>query len=388
MARSRKRDGLYRRENGIFAFRFKSEQGKWQEKYTGSTDRIVALSFKRDFLESLQNGTLPTEMAIWRLEQAEKWWIEFRKSRIAQSTLESERYRLKHFARILTNKRLREISNNDLDRYAGRRLEEGVGAWSINKEILLWSLVLKKAKLWSRLRDDYKPLRTKSSDIGHALSRNELRQLAEVAELSVAWEAAFYGSVLAVNTGLRGGEIKKLRVGAIDLTRRRLVIRRIEAKTDASARHIELNLDATKAAERLLLRANLLGAKNPTHYLMPKDLSRISHGACKGQRGYDPNQPQKYWDSAWKSLTKAAGLDRFRFHDLRHTFITHMVELGVPVGVVQAMVGHISSKMLRHYTHIASGVPRRAVELLDRQPILATPISAIEGQVSLPERIN
>jgi hypothetical protein len=61
--------------------------------------------------------------------------------------MESERYRLKHFARILTNKRLREISNPDLDRYVGRRLDEGVGAWSINKEILLWSLILKKAKL-------------------------------------------------------------------------------------------------------------------------------------------------------------------------------------------------------------------------------------------------
>lgn len=204
----------------------------------------------------------------------------------------------------------------------------------------------------------------------------------------MAWEAAFYGSVLAANTGLRGGEIKRLPIGAIDLARRRLVIRRIEAKTDTSARHIELNLDATKAAERLLLRAHLFGATNPAHYLMPKDLSRISHGACKGQRGYDPNQPQKYWDSAWRSLTKAAGLDGFRFHDLRHTFVTHMVELGVPVGVVQAMVGHISSRMLRHYTHIASGVARKAVELLDRQPILATPISAVEGQVALLGRTN
>jgi hypothetical protein len=77
-----------------------------------------------------------------------------------------------------------------------------------------------------------------------------------------------------VSTGLRGGEIKKLRIGAIELARRRLAIRRSDAKTDASARHIELNLDATKAAERLLLRANLLGATNLTHFLMPKDLSR------------------------------------------------------------------------------------------------------------------
>jgi intergrase/recombinase len=63
-----------------------------------------------------------------------------------------------------------------------------------------------------------------------------------------------------------------------------------------------------------------------------------------------------------------------------------MVELGVPVGVVQAMVGHISSRMLRHYTHIASGVARKAVELLDKQPILA---ERIENEAhAAPARVN
>ena len=388
MHKSRKRDGLYRRENGIFAFRFKTDNGEWREKYTGSTARDVARAFKRDFLNHLEKGTLPTEMAIRRLDQAESWWIEFRRPRIAQSTLDSERYRLRHFVRILANKRLREVSNTDLDRYASKRLEEGVGAWSINKEILLWSLILKKAKLWSRLRDDYRPLRIKSSDIGRALTRDELRRLADVAESSVDWEAALYGSVLAANTGLRGGEIKKLRIGAIDPMRRQLVIRRGDAKTDASARYIELNRDATEAAERLLLRARLLGATNPEHFLMPKHLSRISHGAGRGQRGYDPNQPQKYWDTAWRSLTKAAGLEGFRFHDLRHTFITHMVELGVPLGVIQAMVGHISARMLRHYTHIASGAARKAVELLDTEPVLAKRLPENQAPAVRIDRVN
>lgn len=106
MPRLRRRDGLYRRENGIFAFRFKDDHGKWREKYTGSTDRIIAVSFKQKFLETLKHGMLPTEMAAWRLDIAEKWWIEFRKSRMAQSTLDSERYRLQHLPRSVGNKRL------------------------------------------------------------------------------------------------------------------------------------------------------------------------------------------------------------------------------------------------------------------------------------------
>jgi len=111
-------------------------------------------------------------------------------------------------------------------------------------------------------------------------------------------------------------------------------------------------------------------ANKPEHYLLPKHLSRIAHGEHKGERGYDPNQHQVYWDSAWHTLTEKAGFPGLRFHDLRHTFITHLVELGVSLGVIQTFVGHLSVRMLQHYTRIASGTARKAVERLDSKPIL------------------
>jgi integrase len=369
---SRKRDGLYRRGN-IFAFRYKDVDGTWREKQSGKRDRQEAKDFRADFLRDLSAGTLPTHMAEWTLEQARTWWLEFRKPRVAAGTLTAEGYRLKPMIRILGTLRLKQIANVELDNYVTKRLSEEIAPWSINKEILVWSMILKKARLWRRLADDYKPLKTKISDIGRALTRDELRHLAEVAVTDQDWEAAFYGSVLAASTGLRGGEIKKLRIGALDLENRRLVIRRADTKSDAGARTIELNRDATEAAARLVLRASLLKppATEPQHYLMPKHLSRIAHGAHKGERGFDSNQHQQYWDTAWHSLTVAAGFPGLRFHDLRHTFITHMVELGVPLGVIQTFVGHMSARMVRHYTHVSSGAARKAVELLDSDPILA-----------------
>jgi integrase len=385
---SRGRDGLYRRENAIFAFRYKDLEGKWREKYAGTIDRQAARKFREEFLYQLKRGELPTEMGEWPLDVAKTWWLEFRRPRVAPATLGSERYRMNHFIKILGNRRLREIDNVQLDRYVTARLEEGIGSWSINKEVLLWSLILKKAKLWSRLRDDYKPLRTRASDIGRAITREELHRLAHVAQSNVDWEAALYGSILAANAGLRGGEIKSLRLGAIDSKRRCLTIRRRDAKTDASARHIELNRDAMNAAEHLLMRARILGAANPDHYLMPKNLSRIVRGPNKGKRGYDPTQHQECWDTAWTSLTKKAGLQGFRFHDVRHTFISHMVERGVPLGVIQTFVGHISARMVRHYTHITSGAARRAVELFDNDPILTEPADSDPLSTVSSLRIN
>lgn len=412
---ARGRDGLYKRENGILAFRYKDAFGIWREKYTGEKSRDTARKIRQNFLHDLEQGTMPTEMAEWTLDQAREWWLEFRKPRIAPRTSEAEQYRMKPMQRILGNVRLKNITNLELERYITQRLKEGLGAWSINKEILAWSMVLRKAKLWRRLADDYKPLKTQVSDIGRALTRDELRNLVEIASTDLDWEAAFYGSVLAANTGLRGGEIKKLRIGEIDLEHRRLRIRRSSTKSDAGARFIELNRDATEAASRLLLRASLLKppASAPEHYLMPKHLSRIAHGKHKGQRGYAPTQHQKYWDTAWRSLTSAvrcpecaklqspsdkcqnesyaanmkgikSTTNGLRFHDLRHTFITHMVELGVPLGVIQTFVGHLSARMVRHYTHISSGAARRAVELLDAEPILAAAaqqmVAATENQ--------
>ena len=368
----RGKDGLYKRGT-FYSFRYKDSDGAWREKRCGTNNREEARTFRDDFLSDIRTGILPNKMGDWRLDGAEQWWIEFRKLRTAENTQSSERYRLQHFQQILGNLKLKEITNRHLDDYVTARLAAGISAHSINKEIRLWSMVLRKAKLWKRLADDYRPLKTKASDIGQALTREQLRELAAVAATDVDWEAAFYGSVLAGNTGLRGGEIKKLRIGMIDLERRRLRIARADAKTDASARFIELNADATEAASRLLFRASKLKppATEPNHYLLPKSLSRITHGKLKGGRGYDPMQYQRYWDSAWSSLTKAAGLKGIRFHDLRHTFITQMVERGIPLGVVQGMVGHMSARMLAHYTHIGSGAARRAVELLDADPVLA-----------------
>jgi integrase len=369
---SRKRDGLYRRGN-IFAFRYKDADGIWREKQTGKRDRQEAKDVRKEFLGQVESGTLPTHMADWTLEQARTWWIDFRKPRIGAATLSAEGYRTKPLIRLLGNIRLRQITNVELDNYVTKRLAEEIAPWSINKEILTWSMILRKAKLWRRLADDYRPLKTKASDIGRALTREQFRHLAATAATDQDWEAAFYGSVLAANTGLRGGEIKKLRIGSLDLEKRQLRIRRSDTKSDAGSRTVELNRDALEAASRLVLRASLLSppATQPEHYLMPKHLSRIAHGTHKGERGYDPNQHQQYWDTAWHSLTNAAELPELRFHDLRHTFITHMVELGVPLGVIQTFVGHMSARMVRHYTHVSSGVARKAVELLDSDPILA-----------------
>jgi predicted nucleotidyltransferase len=64
-------------------------------------------------------------------------------------------------------------------------------------------------------------------------------------------------------------------------------------------------------------------------------------------------------------LLEAAGFDmRFRFHDLRHQSMTEMAEAGIPEAAMQSIAGHLSKKMLDHYSHARMAAKRGAVEAL------------------------
>jgi integrase len=52
-----------------------------------------------------------------------------------------------------------------------------------------------------------------------------------------------------------------------------------------------------------------------------------------------------------QTLREAAALPSLRFHDLRHTVVTDLLEAGEPEHVVEAITGHLSRRMLEHYSH-------------------------------------
>jgi integrase len=54
--------------------------------------------------------------------------------------------------------------------------------------------------------------------------------------------------------------------------------------------------------------------------------------------------------TAWRALRDEAGLHGLRFHDLRHTVITELAEMGVADHVLESISGHLSRRMLEHYS--------------------------------------
>jgi ketosteroid isomerase-like protein len=83
---------------------------------------------------------------------------------------------------------------------------------------------------------------------------------------------------------------------------------------------------------------------------------------------FDPTRPVGSWRTAWRTLTKKAGLPGLRFHDLRHTAISALGEAGVPDRVIMDIAGHVSQRMLRRYSHIQLESKRAAIQSLSNRP--------------------
>jgi transposase len=80
---------------------------------------------------------------------------------------------------------------------------------------------------------------------------------------------------------------------------------------------------------------------------------------------HDLNPIEAAWGLIKKRIRAVAGLPGLRFHDLRHTVVTRLLEAGEPDHVVESITGHLSRRMLEHYSHIRLNAKKEALDRLD-----------------------
>jgi hypothetical protein len=124
------------------------------------------------------------------------------------------------------------------------------------------------------------------------MSLDEKRRLRTIGQ-KPDWQQVRFAMVIALNTTIRGCEIKNLRWQDVDLMGRLLTIRR--SKTEAGERVIPLNKSAYAAELELRDLAKSRGVLDGRHFVFP---------ACENGI-IDPTRPQKSWRTAWRKVTKA-----------------------------------------------------------------------------------
>ena len=315
-----------------------------------------ALRREKEILSDIQAGKFGSAGPIARqtFNAAADSHIQERGLHSAEKTRLTDKERSRALRRFFGETPLRRITADVIVRYQFERKAAGVSGRTINLEVGLLRRILKRNKQWARLAEDVRML-PEHPKAARVLTPEEKARLLETAALKPDWQIARCAAVLALNTTMRGCELKGLHWQDVDLFERTLVILRQSTKTDAGARVIPLNRDAVLALSELRQRCEELSAAEPGHYVFP---------ACESGH-IQPDKPMKGWRTAWRSITEGAGLPGLRFHDLRHHAITELGERGLSDQTIMSIAGHVSRQMLEHYSHIRLQAKRTALESLE-----------------------
>ena len=357
-------------------FRQSLDTSDWREAQSKEKELISQASTGKLAPSSQQFSKLNLTEAIER-------YLEDREAQVQPRSKRSESGHAKPLREYFGCLPVARIDADSILAYVRQRKAKGLSNTTVNMEIGILRRILKRAKRWHFVEDEV-PRLPERRDIGRALQPDEKLHLLKVAQSKPEWETAYLASVLALNTTMRGCEIKQLRWRDIDFLDHSLVIRR--SKTLAGERLIPLNANAYNAIRRLRERAQMLfGA----------DLQADWHvfPSAEGYSKPDPTKPMSGWRSAWRSLTRAvacpsceklqnpsticcsakcgaeiaklksstAGL---RFHDLRHHAITELAESQASDRTVMSIAGHVSQRMLAHYSHVRIEAKRKALDAL------------------------
>ncbi len=147
--------------------------------------------------------------------------------------------------------------------------------------------------------------------------------------------------IFALATGLRRSNIVDLEWSQIDMQRRVAWIHPEDAKA-GRAIGVALNDTACNVLKKQI------GRHSQWVFVQVKSSVRADGTRTKGVRKMRSDS-----NTGWRAGLKRAGIENFRFHDLRHTWASWLIQSGVPLFVLQEMGGWESIEMVRRYAHLA-----------------------------------
>lgn len=260
-------------------------------------------------------------------------------ARVSKKSWIHDEFRARRWADFFGQKRLDEITSWDVERYRMMRKEQAAPG-TVNRELALLRHMFNLAIRWGDakanpvdtrshfFREPKHRVRTLSSD-------EEERLMAALSRPGREHVRAIV--VVALNTGMRRGEILRLRWSDVDFAGGLLTVR--ETK-NGEARVIPMNR---------VVRETLSG--------LPR---AGDHVFCNPLTG----RPIRSIREAFERACREAGVENFRFHDLRHTAATKLVLGGVDLVTVKEILGHKDIKMTLRYAHPTPEGKRRAMEIL------------------------
>ena len=260
---------------------------------------------------------------------------------------EKKKTYIKHLVNVFGDKYLNEITTWLIEKYKIERRKENrkstsrpIKVGTVNRELATLKHMFSKAVEWGFLKENpAKPVKLFKEN------NRRLRFLngGEVNSLLSNCSGYLRDIVLvALNTGMRKGEIFNLKWQDINFDLRLI---HVSDSKNSEARDIPMN------------------------DILYETLKALKDKAEKGQEYVfvNPKTGRPYDDlkRSFKTALKKAGIEDFTFHDLRHTFASHLVMNGVDLMTVKELLGHKNISMTMRYSHLSPDHKRAAVKKIE-----------------------
>lgn len=296
--------------------------GRRIQKSTGTDDRKAAQEYhdrlKAELREQSRLGVKPG--FLW--QEAVIRWL---KETGHKATHKDNIWILRGLDSHLYGTKLTDIDRDKLDAITSARLSEGVANGTVNRMLAVTRAILRRAALewgWIDQAPKVRMLPVPKRRIRFLTPEEAERLLSELPP-HLADMARF-----SLETGLRKANVLDLRWTQVDFTRRCAWIHPDQAKA-RKAIAVPLSPPAV-----VIIRGQV--GKCQTHVF-----------------SYRRNPVTNVNTKAWKAALKRAGIEDFRWHDLRHTWASWHAQAGTPSIVLQELGGWESVEMVRRYAHLS-----------------------------------
>jgi integrase len=289
-------------------------------------------------------------------------WLALKKPSLAERSYVIEGANLKHLRPVFGKLLITDIDGKAISQYQQERLKEEASPKTINLEVGTLRAILRRHRIWAAIQPDVRMLPTQD-DIGRAITPEEEKAL--LAACSESRSRSLLPAVtLALNTCMRYSEIRLMKWQQVDFAAHEITVGKSKTHFGAG-RVIPLN---TRAYPVLEFWASNFRDRKPSDYVFPSERYGAAGDDFKAcSYDTDPTKPIGRWKEAWEAAKLRAKV-QCRFHDLRHTGCTRMLEAGVPFPVLAMLMGWSPAttvRMAKRYGHIGQKSLRTAVEAIN-----------------------
>jgi len=279
------------------------------------------------------------------LGELSKKFLEWYKKQRRKSSYERHKYSAGNLLKFFgENTPVEEINLESVENYKSWRLSQGIKPTSINKELRFLATMINRAvefewipkhKLYRR------PILIKGVNDARLryLTDEEEKRLFSVVKNPLLRDILIF----ALNTGLRRCEILSLKWKNVDFENRYLILEPEQTK-NKKWHVLPLNSAAWKVIENRLKEK----AEN-CEYVFHRN-----------------GKPIKSIRTAFESALKRAEIKDFRFHDLRHTFASRLVQKNIDLYVIKELLNHSDIQTTQRYAHLKLDNLKKAVYLLEK----------------------